>query len=95
MKEENRYLKCFFCNFYSLCVTFEVTASYIIPHVVFYSLTKDMTGKEDVYRGPAIRALCRITDVNTALFCLSTFCIPISSFTLSFNAHKDNITCVI
>ena len=24
-----------------------------------------MTGKEDVYRGPAIRALCRITDVGT------------------------------
>lgn len=24
-----------------------------------------MTGKEDVYRGPAIRALCRITDVST------------------------------
>ena len=23
-----------------------------------------MTGKEDVYRGPAIRALCRITDVS-------------------------------
>uniref|UniRef100_A0A3Q2CPV2 Coatomer subunit gamma n=1 Tax=Cyprinodon variegatus TaxID=28743 RepID=A0A3Q2CPV2_CYPVA len=28
------------------------------------SLTKDMTGKEDVYRGPAIRALCRITDTT-------------------------------
>ncbi|KAM4672469.1 coatomer subunit gamma-2 isoform 6-T7 [Amazona ochrocephala] len=27
-------------------------------------LTKDMTGKEDVYRGPAIRALCRITDAT-------------------------------
>lgn len=35
--------------------------------VVFNSLTKDMTGKEDVYRGPAIRALCRITDVIPAL----------------------------
>jgi hypothetical protein len=33
---------------------------------VFHSLTKDMTGKEDVYRGPAIRALCRITDVRGA-----------------------------
>ncbi|OXB58052.1 hypothetical protein ASZ78_007711 [Callipepla squamata] len=31
--------------------------------IVTSSLTKDMTGKEDVYRGPAIRALCRITDV--------------------------------
>ncbi|XP_039375759.1 coatomer subunit gamma-2 isoform X1 [Mauremys reevesii] len=30
--------------------------------IVTSSLTKDMTGKEDVYRGPAIRALCRITD---------------------------------
>lgn len=27
-----------------------------------------MTGKEDVYRGPAIRALCRITDVSENLF---------------------------
>eukprot|EP00069_Balaena_mysticetus_P016954 bmy_09950T0 len=25
-------------------------------------LTKDMTGKEDSYRGPAVRALCQITD---------------------------------
>ncbi|KAF7463499.1 Hypothetical predicted protein [Marmota monax] len=30
--------------------------------IVTSSLTKDMTGKEDIYRGPAIRALCRITD---------------------------------
>lgn len=34
--------------------------------IVTSSLTKDMTGKEDSYRGPAIRALCRITD-NTML----------------------------
>ncbi|KFP01991.1 Coatomer subunit gamma-2, partial [Calypte anna] len=34
--------------------------------IVTSSLTKDMTGKEDVYRGPAIRALCRITDVSTS-----------------------------
>ncbi|RNA28357.1 Coatomer subunit gamma-2 [Brachionus plicatilis] len=34
--------------------------------IVTSSLTKDMTGKEDIYRGPAIRALCRITD-NTML----------------------------
>uniref|UniRef100_A0A8D2PKL4 Coatomer subunit gamma n=1 Tax=Zosterops lateralis melanops TaxID=1220523 RepID=A0A8D2PKL4_ZOSLA len=34
--------------------------------IVTSSLTKDMTGKEDVYRGPAIRALCRITDVSIA-----------------------------
>lgn len=27
-----------------------------------------MTGKEDVYRGPAIRALCRITDVRYDYF---------------------------
>lgn len=39
-----------------------------VLHVVFNSLTKDMTGKEDVYRGPAIRALCRITDVIYAFF---------------------------
>ena len=30
----------------------------------YYSLTKDMTGKEDQYRGSAIRALCVITDVR-------------------------------
>lgn len=38
--------------------------------VAFCSLTKDMTGKEDVYRGPAIRALCRITDVSPSLVLL-------------------------
>ncbi|KAF2350702.1 Clathrin/coatomer adaptor adaptin-like N-terminal [Trinorchestia longiramus] len=30
--------------------------------IVTSSLTKDMTGREDQYRAPAIRALCRITD---------------------------------
>lgn len=30
--------------------------------IVTSSLTKDMTGKQDIYRGSAIRALCRITD---------------------------------
>ncbi|XP_063797227.1 coatomer subunit gamma-1 [Pseudophryne corroboree] len=34
--------------------------------IVTSSLTKDMTGKDDGYRGPAVRALCRITD-NTML----------------------------
>ena len=29
-----------------------------------FSLMKDMTGKEDQFRGPAIRALCSITDVS-------------------------------
>lgn len=42
----------------------------LIIVVLFLSLTKDMTGKEDVYRGPAIRALCRITDVS--LYCQPT-----------------------
>lgn len=32
-----------------------------------------MTGKEDVYRGPAIRALCRITDVSDPLAPLLLF----------------------
>lgn len=32
--------------------------------IVTSSLTKDMTGKEDLYRGAAIRALCTITDVR-------------------------------
>ena len=31
--------------------------------IVTSSLTRDMTGKEDSHRGPAIRALCKITDV--------------------------------
>ncbi|PNF33659.1 Coatomer subunit gamma [Cryptotermes secundus] len=33
--------------------------------IVTSSLTKDMTGKEDLYRAAAIRALCSITDVTT------------------------------
>ena len=32
--------------------------------IVTSSLTRDMTGKEDSHRGPAIRALCKITDVG-------------------------------
>lgn len=32
--------------------------------IVTSSLTKDMTGKEDNYRAPAIRALCAITDAT-------------------------------
>uniref|UniRef100_A0A8C8DRH5 Coatomer subunit gamma n=1 Tax=Oryzias sinensis TaxID=183150 RepID=A0A8C8DRH5_9TELE len=42
--------------------------------IVTSSLTKDMTGKEDVYRGPAIRALCRITDVKVLCF---QFCVDL------------------
>ncbi|CAF0951751.1 unnamed protein product [Adineta steineri] len=32
--------------------------------IVTSSLTRDMTGKEDSHRGPAIRALCKITDAS-------------------------------
>ncbi|CDW55059.1 coatomer subunit gamma [Trichuris trichiura] len=32
--------------------------------IVTSSLTKDMTGKENIYRAAAIRALCRITDAS-------------------------------
>jgi len=32
--------------------------------IVTSSLTRDMTGKEDLHRGPAIRALCKITDTS-------------------------------
>lgn len=32
--------------------------------IVTSSLTKDMTGKEDLYRAAAIRALCSITDIT-------------------------------
>jgi coatomer protein complex subunit gamma len=35
--------------------------------IVTSSLTKDMTGKEDAFRAPAIRALCAITDDGTIL----------------------------
>ncbi|XP_076062943.1 coat protein (coatomer) gamma isoform X3 [Oratosquilla oratoria] len=41
-----------------LCITAEDTI------IVTSSLTKDMTGKEDQYRAPAIRALCKITDAT-------------------------------
>lgn len=34
--------------------------------IVTSSLTKDMTGPEDLYRAAAIRALCSITDVSVA-----------------------------
>lgn len=68
---------------------FVSVVSLIIPCVAFYSLTKDMTGKEDVYRGPAIRALCRITDVSAVSFhFLSCPFHTISSSTLSFHARK-------
>lgn len=42
--------------------------AYIAEDVIIVTscLTKDMTGKEDQFRAPAIRALCRITD-NTML----------------------------
>ena len=49
--------------------TEEISIDFMVTHLIFLSLTKDMTGKEDVYRGPAIRALCRITDV-------SSLCLP-------------------
>jgi coatomer protein complex subunit gamma len=38
--------------------------------IVTSSLTKDMTGKEDLYRAAAIRALCSITDVSISLYIL-------------------------
>ena len=54
--------------------------------IVTSSLTKDMTGKDDLFRGPAIRALCKITDasmlhaierymkqVQSEIICLSMF----------------------
>ena len=30
-----------------------------------YSLTKDMNGREDIFRAAAVRALCAITDSST------------------------------
>ncbi|KAG7163486.1 Coatomer subunit gamma-2-like [Homarus americanus] len=49
--------KLFQSNDLELCAVAEDTI------IVTSSLTKDMTGREDQYRAPAIRALCRITDV--------------------------------
>ena len=37
--------------------------------IVTSSLTKDMTGKEDLYRAAAIRALCTITDATMLQVC--------------------------
>lgn len=38
------------------------------------SLMKDMTGRDDQFRGPAIRALCSITDVSACIPFLSDIC---------------------
>ncbi|KPP67563.1 coatomer subunit gamma-2-like, partial [Scleropages formosus] len=43
--------------------TTEATEAFFAMTRLFQS-NDDMTGKEDVYRGPAIRALCRITDTT-------------------------------
>jgi hypothetical protein len=48
----------------------QVYISYLTRVLNLYSLTKDMTGKEDAYRAGAIRALCRITDVGSTEFVL-------------------------
>ena len=32
---------------------------------IHYSLSKDMNGREDVFRAAAVRALCAITDSTT------------------------------
>lgn len=45
-----------------------------------------MTGKEDVYRGPAIRALCRITDVSAP-----SFFFPSPHLYLFISCKKGNI----
>jgi hypothetical protein len=49
--------------------------------IVTSSLTKDMTGKEDLYRAAAIRALCSITDVS--IVCV-VFCLYSRIYTLEF-----------
>ena len=62
--------------------------------IVTSSLTKDMTGKEDLYRAPAIRALCSITD-STMLQAVERYmkqCIvdrnaPVSSGALVSSLH--------
>ncbi len=64
--------------------------------IVTSSLTKDMTGREDQFRGPAIRALCRITDVswtNNNGICV-TYCAKLGTVHFSiqiseFEQRKD------
>lgn len=48
------------------------------------SLTKDMTGKEDNYRGPAVRALCQITDVSSSTLFLGSQVRPCPKHTLGY-----------
>lgn len=62
--------------------------------IVTSSLMKDMTGKEDQFRGPAIRALCSITD-NTMLQSIERYmkqaivdkCYAVSSPALASSLH--------
>jgi hypothetical protein len=53
--------------------------------IVTSSLTKDMTGKEDSHREPAIRALCQITDVRLLFYRLEC---KGSLFTVGFDDAK-------
>lgn len=66
--------------------------------IVTSSLTKDMTGKEELYRAPAIRALCSITD-HTMLQAVERYmkqCIvdknaPVSCAALVSSLHLSGI----
>ena len=48
--------------------------------IVTSSLTKDMTGKEDMYRASAIRTLCKITDVSNRASPVEFNTIPMMHF---------------
>jgi hypothetical protein len=51
------------------------------------SLTKDMTGKEDLYKAAAIRALCCITDVSIVCVVYWDVKLQESCFILLIIAH--------
>ena len=38
---------------------------FVFVNPYFPSLTKDMNGREDIFRAAAVRALCAITDAST------------------------------
>lgn len=51
-------------KFFILCSDCCDVAGFLYTYSSIPSLMKDMTGKEDQFRGPAIRALCSVTDVG-------------------------------
>lgn len=60
--------------------------------IVTSSLTKDMTGQEDLYRAAAIRALCSITDVLIQFLILNSLQIrPTARFIKLWLNNQSNL----